>query len=456
MIKTYRLRNLFIACLAIPLFSIPSIGQNAPYENYKGINNVEQAKQEFYKDKAAALEANILQYEGAPNGGGIISLELAIPVTNDFCANATPIACGSTTFGSTVGETWDSVGGCGTGFAGDGNPNTAPGVWYSFVATSNSTRLSTCNQASFDTKISVFTGLCGALVCVDGQDDGLGCAGFTTDLVMNTVVGTTYYVLVHGFGSAVGTFNLTLECLCAPITNTITVAMPSTLYQSAGANQPNTYYWGLSQVQHLTANPSGGSGNYTYAWTSKSGYTIVSASSKTAGLYYPTGPGWVKVAITDVNTSCTITDSTYIDFMDYTCPPQPGMIWWYQLCNTQTQTPVCVQRTVNMQALLQTGNYAFGVCFNPKTTIAANNSVGLTVYPNPSSGNMAYTVPSADAASFETHVLDLNGRVLFSETFVGESDMTTRELNLNGFAAGMYLINVMGNNQTFTERIIIQ
>jgi len=124
---------------------------------------------------------------------------------NDACVDAAPIACGATVSGSTAGATFDNVGTCGTS-------NTAPGVWYSVVGDGGQITASTCNQASYDTKISVFTGSCGALSCVGGNDDGVGCSAFSSEVTFPTTAGTTYLILVHGFGSANGDFNLTVTC----------------------------------------------------------------------------------------------------------------------------------------------------------------------------------------------------------------------------------------------------
>ena len=124
---------------------------------------------------------------------------------NDLCVDAIEMECGETVSGTTLGSTWDSMGFCGTA-------NTAGGVWYRFVATGPTATISTCNQASYDTKISVFEGGCAVLTCVGGQDDAAGCAGFSTELTVPTTSGTEYWVLVHGFGTATGDFDLTLTC----------------------------------------------------------------------------------------------------------------------------------------------------------------------------------------------------------------------------------------------------
>ncbi|WP_411894392.1 M36 family metallopeptidase [Winogradskyella sp. A2] len=124
---------------------------------------------------------------------------------NDLCGDAIAIECGSTVSGTTVDATFDEAPFCGAS-------NTAPGVWYSFIGIDGTATLSTCDTASYDTKISVFEGTCDGLSCVDGNDDGAGCAGFTSELTIDTVAGVEYLVLVHGFNTATGTFDLSLTC----------------------------------------------------------------------------------------------------------------------------------------------------------------------------------------------------------------------------------------------------
>ncbi|MBL0271713.1 MAG: hypothetical protein IPQ06_01245 [Chitinophagaceae bacterium] len=126
-------------------------------------------------------------------------------VSNDVCAGALPIACAGTVTGTTVGATSDAVPTCVTTL------NTAPGVWYTFVGTGQSTVLSLCGS-SYDTKIGVFSGTCASLVCVTGNDDA---CGLQSSVTFTATLGTTYYVLVTGFGTASGAFTLTRTCIPA-------------------------------------------------------------------------------------------------------------------------------------------------------------------------------------------------------------------------------------------------
>jgi hypothetical protein len=129
-------------------------------------------------------------------------------VENDICGDAIAVDCNTTVSGSTLSATLDTdVTGtsCGTSI-------NAPGVWYTVEGVGANITASTCNQADYDTKISVFTGDCELLTCVGGQDDFPGCSGFTTEFTWASEANTTYYILVHGFGGQTGNFDLTVTC----------------------------------------------------------------------------------------------------------------------------------------------------------------------------------------------------------------------------------------------------
>jgi hypothetical protein len=137
----------------------------------------------------------------------------AIAPDNDLCANATPITCAASPSGSgtTVGATVDVVPACGTSV-------TAPGVWYKFDADVLEMfyNVSTCGKASFDTKLSVYAGSCGELVCIGSNDNAVGCSGGSSSLTFRPVWGKEHYLLVHGAGTQTGTYQLTLTCGVSP------------------------------------------------------------------------------------------------------------------------------------------------------------------------------------------------------------------------------------------------
>ncbi|MBL7783707.1 MAG: hypothetical protein JNM22_20900, partial [Saprospiraceae bacterium] len=127
--------------------------------------------------------------------------------SSDLCDNAVPISCGQTVSGTTIGATNDDTG----IFTACGVVQTTNGVWYTFTGNGGQVTLSTCSAASFDTKISVYSGTCASPTCVAGNDDGCGTLSTVT---FTSVNGTVYLVMVHGFAGAEGNFDLTLTCAC--------------------------------------------------------------------------------------------------------------------------------------------------------------------------------------------------------------------------------------------------
>ncbi|MFO0782621.1 MAG: hypothetical protein U0636_02940 [Phycisphaerales bacterium] len=146
---------------------------------------------------------------GGYSGGGTgsVSFSCVVPITNDECLTATPILNGTTAF-STVGATTSGLAldpscdeGFGTNFVND--------IWFSYVATCNETvTVSTCNDATFDTRLAAYSDCDGTLVACN--DDGAGC-GLTSSMSFTATQGTTYYIRVGGYSGS-GSGNLTISC----------------------------------------------------------------------------------------------------------------------------------------------------------------------------------------------------------------------------------------------------
>ncbi len=137
------------------------------------------------------------------------------PPANDLCANAIGVGVPSSTAGTTAGATVDAVPTCGTA----GTPS-AGGVWYAVTGSDHFLTASVCDPGTnFDTKLSVYSGICGSLVCAGGNNDDATCTPTTRSTVTwCSSLGTTYYILVHGgTSSSVGNFtlNVTEGGLCA-------------------------------------------------------------------------------------------------------------------------------------------------------------------------------------------------------------------------------------------------
>ena len=132
------------------------------------------------------------------------------PPYNDTCASAAYFPCG--TPAAVASTTWaiqDVLPGCAA-------PSVAPGVWFRFTGTGYPATLSTCDALTgFDTRITVFSGACGSLVCVADNDDAFcGANPLASTVSFPTQYGVEYRALVHGgkLASDLGTFRLSLAC----------------------------------------------------------------------------------------------------------------------------------------------------------------------------------------------------------------------------------------------------
>jgi hypothetical protein len=98
-------------------------------------------------------------------------------------------------------------------------------IWFTWTATSDEiATFATCNDVSFDTRLAAWTGDCENLEFVACNDDGLGCAGYSSFMVVPVTAGTTYYIQLGGFAAnAAGDGNLTIcegeACLAGCILN---------------------------------------------------------------------------------------------------------------------------------------------------------------------------------------------------------------------------------------------
>jgi len=192
---------------------------------------------------------------------------------NDLCANAQTITCGQTVSGTTTGATADAVGTCTTALG------TAPGVWYNLTpSASGSVTVSLCGS-SYDTKMGVFSGACGALVCVAGNDD---FCSLQSQVSFTATAGTTYRILVTGFSSNSGSFTLNTTCptpppptcTCANTTafGTATAGTNNLLVTISTCNFPSEY-----------ATINGAVAGNTYVFTSSVGTDYLTVRSGTPG-----------------------------------------------------------------------------------------------------------------------------------------------------------------------------
>ncbi|MEZ4886436.1 MAG: T9SS type A sorting domain-containing protein [Chitinophagales bacterium] len=196
-------------------------------------------------------------------------------VCGDVCGSALDISCGDVVTGNTGNFTNTGAPAfCGT------TPGTGGGVWYTVDAAGEVFTASLCGS-SYDTKINVYSGDCGSLTCVGGNDDFCSLQSQTT---WSSVPGTTYYIYVNGFSTNTGNYNLDLSC-----TANITIEVNNIV----GVSTTNSSGTGSVIVTVTSGIPNCA---LTYSWTGPGGYT--STTKNATGI---TMAGNYTLTVTDCN-----------------------------------------------------------------------------------------------------------------------------------------------------------
>lgn len=137
----------------------------------------------------------------------------SLSIQANDCTSANAIVCNDVISASTVGETPIGTG-QGTCVTGDGAGGTQ---WYTFIGDGGDYTFE-ITAGTYDTKLWVFSGSCGSLTCVTGDDDGgsgtLSRVNFTASL------GVVYYVVVGGFSGAEGSFSISASCIIPVLPST--------------------------------------------------------------------------------------------------------------------------------------------------------------------------------------------------------------------------------------------
>lgn len=176
--------------------------------NFLAFNDDFCGWQSFISFTAAATEtiyAVVDEYNCSNNSNCGIDLSVthvggATP-SNNVCSDASVISCGETIVGSTDNATNNGGTSCGTSIS-------APGVWFQLIGNGDMITLDLCNS-SYDTKLNVYSGSCGNLNCVGGNDDD---CGYQSSISFASIVNLDYFILVQGYGGDTGDFELSVEC----------------------------------------------------------------------------------------------------------------------------------------------------------------------------------------------------------------------------------------------------
>lgn len=167
---------------------------------------------------------------------------------NDDCADAIKLYVGDVDFGTTLNATTDNAPSC------NGVSVQAPGVWYVIQGHGDSITAEMCTfGATYDARISVYTGSCGNFTCVTADDNGCGPVD-EPSVSWQSVACETYYILVHGTNGETGDYIInitspTLSTVSDPVASDDEICLDETNTLNGNASYtdpafaPLTYSW---------------------------------------------------------------------------------------------------------------------------------------------------------------------------------------------------------------------
>jgi hypothetical protein len=83
----------------------------------------------------------------------------------------------------------------------------------------------------------------------------------------------------------------------------------------------------------------------------------------------------------------------------------------------------------------------------------------LAVYPNPSKGEFTISFESnltSNDSNVKVDVYDLQGRLVYNNSFINASSMFKETITLNNAKAGVYMVNISEGNRTTSHKLIIE
>jgi len=246
------------------------------------------------------------------------------------------------------------------------------------------------------------------------------------------------------------------------------------------------------QSSQLNANPTGGSGNYTFSWTSiPAGFTSTQQNpsvSPTVTTQYIVASGDGSATRSDtvlvtVNGHPTANAGAPASYPN-TTPlfPAAGTATFYSGVKWLTSGDGHFSSDTSVSCLYYPGtmdDHNGGVDLTLKAypispcTDTASNTVhitltfpagivenlnaafGITLTPNPTNGMFTLTVSGMKNSVASISISDLAGKEVYSDNGTS-ANILTKEIDLSGFPKGIYFVKVRTDQQTATKKLVLQ
>ena len=249
----------------------------------------------------------------------------------------------------------------------------------------------------------------------------------------------------------------------------------------------------IGSTSQLNVTTTGGTGNYTYSWTSiPPGFT----SNIQNPMVQPIVTTIYVAAVYDG--IATMTDSTTVTVIqlptafagdDTTICVQIGQIqlngqstssssvlWttsgdgvflnptsltaiYYPGVNDKSSFHVSLTLTASPVApCTSQATSTMHITFDPCTGIpeTGNDGFSISIRPNPSYGLINLVVTGLKTGGVAVNIMELSGKVVYQETFATTGSKINRSIDLSQFQKGVYFVKVETDTQVKTEKLIIE
>lgn len=326
----------------------------------------------------------------------------------------------------------------------------------------------------------------------------------------NHLVGGTKYVTQNSSGSSSGTstYNFTWTAPAAgtgAVTfygafivgysntklSTLAVAENTAVPLTAVANATPPVIC-AGQNSQLTVEASGGSGTYTYSWTSiPSGFTssqqspvvtpsvstqyIAHVSDGSVSVDAPTNVTVNPPATADAGNDTTCSKAATQVPLNGTAASYSAVLWTttgtgtfsaaaalsgYYYPGTEDLTGGTVTLTLTASSLPPCTSAATDsriVHFEWPTggTDAPGSQIGMTISPNPSSGFFRLRISGLDNHDATVTVSDIRGIPVLRHLMEG-SGTHSEQFDISGSPKGLYLVKILAGNETMVRKLVIE
>lgn len=218
----------------------------------------------------------------------------------------------------------------------------------------------------------------------------------------------------------------------------VSANIPDVYAMNPEVDAKNTIYIGYGPASlTVTANATGGTAPYTYAWSG--GATTQSIDVNAAGTYSTT--------VTD-SKGCATTASIVLNTLDVRCGNNNDKV---MICHNNNI--ICVASAA-VQAHLDHGDHLGGCAISAARIGIENESAELSsrnviVYPNPVTEDWNVQVSGVEAGSV-IKMYDQNGVLV--KTFL--TNRTSQAIPVRGLAAGLYYLQINNRGVLITKKIV--